>query len=395
MMKMAGRSFNRGEKVKQHTQLRVSKNLSIEIFIYYKYYIILCMRTLIDFAIREEYARVKALGDELSEVGSLINWERFRFLEPLLYKNKTSRGGRPNIDIVIMVKALVIQHWFGLSDPELERQVADRISFRIFLGTTEVIPDFSTVWLFRERLIECGRSDDLWKELQMQLDEMGLAVEKGTIQDATFILSDPGQKRNKNDLEGDDKKKDPDLETIKINLIQDFDRDLLNISDNIINSNAKPERLDGGPINEGTWAKKGSKSFFGYKGHALIDTEHHLIRKIETTTASLHDSQVDLGIEGLPRYADKGYSGAKTRGYDAAMKKAARGHKLGIIDILRNKRISRTRSHIERCFAVMKRGHNAGRVSVTTIARAGIKFMMNSIVYNLVQLKYLASIRST
>jgi len=33
---------------------------------------------------------------------------------------------------------------------------------------------------------------------------------------------------------------------------------------------------------------------------------------------------VDLGIEGLPRYADKGYSGAKTRGYDAAMKKAAR-----------------------------------------------------------------------
>jgi len=104
---------------------------------------------------------------------------------------------------------------------------------------------------------------------------------------------------------------------------------------------------------------------------------------------------VDLGIEGLPRYADKGYSGAKTRGYDAAMKKAARNHKLVIKDILRNKRISRKRSHIERCFAVMKRAHNAGRVSVMTIARAGIKFMMNSIVYNLVQLKYLGSIQST
>jgi IS5 family transposase len=60
-----------------------------------------------------------------------------------------------------MVKTLVLQHWFNLSDPELERQVADRISFRIFLGTTEVIPDFSTVWLFRERLIECGRYEDL------------------------------------------------------------------------------------------------------------------------------------------------------------------------------------------------------------------------------------------
>ena len=71
------------------------------------------------------------------------------------------------------------------------------------------------------------------------------------------------------------------------------------------------------------------------------------------------------------------------------MKKAIRGHKLGIIDLLRNKRISRTRSHIERCFAVMKRGHKGAHVYVTTVARAGIKFMMNSVVYNLEQLKYL------
>jgi transposase, IS5 family len=352
------------------------------------------MRTLIDFAIRAEYARVKALGDDLSEIESLINWDRFKSLEPLIYKNKTSRGGRPNLDIVVMVKALVIQHWYNLSDPELERQVADRISFRIFLGTTEVVPDLSTVWLFRERLIQNGMYEELWKELQRQLDEKGFVIKKGTIQDATFILSDPGQKRKK-DPQGDDKKKDHDLEALKINQTQGFVKELLNISNNIIDSNSKPRRSDGGPINEGSWAKKGSKSFFGYKGHIMIDTEHHLIRKIETTTASVHDSQVDLGIEGLPNYTDKGYDGAKTRAYTAAMKRATRGHKLGITDILRNKRISKKRSHIERCFAVMKRAHNAGRVYVTTIARAGIKFMMNSIVYNLEQLRYLESIPST
>jgi IS5 family transposase len=79
------------------------------------------MRTLIDFAIRTEYSRFKGHRDDLCEIGSQIDWERFRFLEPLLYKNKTSLGGRPNpnIDIVIMVKLLVLQHWFGLSDPEL------------------------------------------------------------------------------------------------------------------------------------------------------------------------------------------------------------------------------------------------------------------------------------
>ena len=36
--------------------------------------------------------------------------------------------------------------------PELERQVNDRISFRSFLGFPDVIPDATTVWLFRERL---------------------------------------------------------------------------------------------------------------------------------------------------------------------------------------------------------------------------------------------------
>lgn len=351
------------------------------------------MRNLIDFAIREEYARVKALGDDLSEIGSLLDWERFRFLEALIYKNKTSKGGRPNIDIVIMVKALVIQHWFGLSDPELERQIADRISFRIFLGTTEVIPDFSTVWQFRERLIANGVYEDLWKELQRQMDELGFKVEEGTIQDATFITSDPGRKRKKTDQQTKDEKLNQGSEAIIMSQIQVLDEDLLNISSNIIDSKTEPESLKEEPINEGTWAKKGVKSFFGFKGHISIDIKHHLIRDVTTTTASAHDSQVDLGVKGLPRYADKGYAGAETIGYDASMEKATRGHKLGIRDILRNKRISKKRAHIERCFAVIKRSHNGGHVSVTTIARAGVKFMMSAVVYNLEQLKYLTKLK--
>ena len=180
------------------------------------------------------------------------------------------------------------------------------------------------------------------------------------------------------------------MQATGLKLVQEFDKGLLDISNNIINIQEKPTTPDKEPTNEGSWAKKGVKSFFGYKGHILIDTMHHLIRNVETTTASVHDSKVDLGIEGIPRYSDKGYDGAKTRGYDAAMKKATRGHKLGIRDILRNKRISKKRSHIERCFAVMKRAHKEGHVLVTTVARAGVKFMLNAFVYNLVQLKHLA-----
>ena len=56
-----------------------------------------------------------------------------------MYENMSERGGRPNIDEVLMVKLLVLQQWHGLSDPELEKQVTDRISFRKFLAFPAVI----------------------------------------------------------------------------------------------------------------------------------------------------------------------------------------------------------------------------------------------------------------
>ncbi len=89
-----------------------------------------------------------------------------------------------------MIKMLV--QGYGLSDPELERQVTDRISFRKFLGFPDVIPDKSTIWTFRERLIVRGKEREIWNELQKQLKSKGLVVKRGTVQDATFITADPG-----------------------------------------------------------------------------------------------------------------------------------------------------------------------------------------------------------
>jgi IS5 family transposase len=150
------------------------------------------MSSFIDFAFQEEYERVKRLRDRLSEIDKLIDWEAFRPIVKDMYDNKGEKGGRPNIDEIVMIKTLVLQEWHGLSDPELERQIADRISFRKFLGFPEVIPDFTTVWAFRERLSKKGKDKEIWKELQRQLGSKGLKVKKGVIQDATFITADPG-----------------------------------------------------------------------------------------------------------------------------------------------------------------------------------------------------------
>jgi len=150
------------------------------------------MKTFTSYTLGKEYKRVEKLGDKLAEVDGLIDWEAFRPIFKGMYKNQTERGDRSNMDEVLMIKLLVLQQWHGLSDPELERQGADRISFRKFLGFPETITDYSTVWYFRERLAETGKDQEIWRELQKQLDSKGLRAKEGVIQDAAFITADPG-----------------------------------------------------------------------------------------------------------------------------------------------------------------------------------------------------------
>ena len=163
------------------------------------------MTSFIDYALREEYKQVERLGDKLSEINMLIDWEKFRPIVAGMYDNKSEKGGRPNIDEIVMFKLLVLQEWHGLSDPELERQVTDRISFRKFLGFPKTVPDFSTVWYFRERLKDTGKDKKIWQELQRQLDAKGLKVKKGVMQDASFITADPGHAKA-DEPRGDDSK---------------------------------------------------------------------------------------------------------------------------------------------------------------------------------------------
>jgi len=150
------------------------------------------MTTFRTYMLRKAYENVRKNGDKLAEAEKLIDWEAFRPIIAPMYRNRTSRGGRPNVDEGVMVKLLVLQQWYGLSDPELERQVDDRLSFQRFLGYPEKAPDYSTVWQFRERLAESGGDRLVWEEQQRQLDEKGLSVKKGVVQDATFITSDHG-----------------------------------------------------------------------------------------------------------------------------------------------------------------------------------------------------------
>jgi len=120
------------------------------------------------YLLRKIYKKVQKLGDRLAKIEPHIDWNAFTHIIQSIYTNNTPMGGRPNVDLVVMMKLLVLQSWYGLSDPELERQATDRISFNRFLGFPDVITDAITVWLFRERLDESGRDRAIWEELQRQ-----------------------------------------------------------------------------------------------------------------------------------------------------------------------------------------------------------------------------------
>lgn len=270
-----------------------------------------------------------------------------------MYDNKSEKGGRPNCDVILMFKILIIQQWYGLSDLEVERQMADRISFMSFLGFPNPFPDSRTIWLFRERMAKTGKDEVVWGELQKQLDAMGLKVKRGTIQDATFIEADPG--KSKKSSEGVAKTR--------------HSRD-------------------------GTWTKKGKKSYFGYKLHKKSDIDYGLIREIETTTAKVHDSRVDLSIEGEVVIRDRGYFGVPARGDDFTMVRRTTDAPLGELDKERNRLISKLRSPGERPHAVIKRVFGAGRVLVTTVRRVHVKMMVTAFAFDLYQLCTLKNARN-
>lgn len=88
------------------------------------------------------------------------------------------------------------------------------------------------------------------------MEEKGYDVREGSIQDATFITSDPGQKRKKKDQEGECNKEGQDSKAIESKQVQELDKGLLDISFNTINDQAKPTMNKGETTNEGSWAKK-------------------------------------------------------------------------------------------------------------------------------------------
>jgi len=289
---------------------------------------------------------------KLSKIDGLVQWHRFA---KLLERVRRGESGRPPYRALSMFKALLLQHWYGLSDPGLEEALGDRLSFRRFCGFAldETTPDETTLCRFRQALLAAGLQDRLLAELNRQLDARGLLLRQGTMIDATLVAAQASPP--------------PFAAGAGAHSLHDADAN---------------------------WTRKGGRSYFGYKAHVAMDQGSCLIRQARLTPARVSDSEVaDALICGDERavYADRAYENKHRR---ARLKAAGvkdrimhRSHKhqpgLPYWQRRRNALIAPIRASVEHLFGTMKRGYGYRRVRYFTLARNALQLELMCIAINL------------
>ena len=137
------------------------------------------------------------LGDPLEVLQKYIDFETFRstiesaFKQSKSGQSKASQAGRPRKDPLFMFKVLFLQRLYGLSDPQTQYMILDRISFQRFLGILDPddVPDRNTIWLYHERFTELGLMQKLFDDFHKRLLEQQLICQKGKMIDASFVVA--------------------------------------------------------------------------------------------------------------------------------------------------------------------------------------------------------------
>ena len=93
----------------------------------------------------------------MERINKVVNWKNIEAVLREYYGTSTSKDGADAYPPLMLLKCLLLQKWFRVpSDPELENQINDSISFKKFLSLPLDKPsaDHSTFSRFRSRLSE-------------------------------------------------------------------------------------------------------------------------------------------------------------------------------------------------------------------------------------------------
>ena len=147
--------------------------------------------------------RMAAFFDQMD---SVIPWDELAASIAEVFDDaEPTKGGRPHWPLVLMVKCLLLQKWFGLSDPGLEEMLRDRLSFRRFAGLSldDATPDETTFVKFRARLVARGHGSTLFDAVRRVLSVRGILLNEGTLVDASVQQASRGRWSRASDEKAD------------------------------------------------------------------------------------------------------------------------------------------------------------------------------------------------
>jgi len=293
--------------------------------------------------------------EELDGIHQLIDWKPIEQQMLGIHAKKQGEAAWPPL---LMFKALLLQSWYGLSDPGLEKQLARDLMFRRFinLGLSEGVPDHSTIWRFRNTLTKQGLLDTLLSEVNQQLSAKGLYIKAGevSIVDATVIEAKQSRPRK--------------------------GKDGGNTQDSEAGYNVKVA------------ANGKNTSTYGYKAHVNVD-EDGFIKAVDYTPGNEHDShslKKLLTYTEEQVYADKAYASAehdrllaKRNTGNRILNKAKRNQPLSDRQKQQNRQWSSVRSTVERVFGVLKQHYGIAKARYLGLKRNQTQFMLAAMAYNI------------
>jgi IS5 family transposase len=289
-------------------------------------------------------------NDFLERLNHTLDWKP---IEGALHAMYPATTGRPPCAPLTLFKMSLLQHCYGLSDPQCEELVSDRLSWRRFvgLGLQDKVPDETTLVRFRQRLVEHGLHEKLLALVNRQLEQQGFILKTCTLVDATLLQA----------------------------------------------ARRAPAKEDksGGDDDAGYTVKQG-QPHYGYKAHLAADEQHTLIRQVTLTGANVHDSQeFETVVQGDEEMvvADKAYwSEARSQWcarHDMAngiLRKPSRGQKLRAATVRVTRLLSAMRCGIEKIFGWWKRCAGYRRVRYVGREPNRLELEFKSICWNLKRL---------
>jgi IS5 family transposase len=342
------------------------------------------------FDLDERYRKLSEVGDPLTRLKELVDFEVFRpTLAGALKRSDGSRGGRPPDDAVLMFKVLILQTLYTLSDDATEFQIRDRFSFMRFLGLAlqDAVPDAKTIWLFREQLVRANAIDALFSSFDAHLKTQGYLAMSGQIVDATIVAA-PRQRNTEDEKKAIKEGRIPENWKSKPKKLAQKDRDA---RWTLKRAKARPAGADGKPKVEI------AIPIFGYKNHVAIDRAHGFVRRFAVTNAAAHDGArlpdvLDKSNTAGAVWADTAY---RSRANETHMAKNGfvskvhfrrrAGLPLTAAQTKANAARSKVRSAVETVFAAQK--HRFGLfVRTIGVVRARVKIGLANIAYNVTRL---------